>query len=50
MIEIRQENKKDYEEVYNVVKMAFESAKHSDGNEQDLVVDLRKSKNFIPKI
>ena len=50
MIEIRQENKKDYEEVYNVVKMAFESAKHSDGNEQDLVVDLRKSKNFIPKL
>ena len=36
MIEIRQENKKDYEEVYNVVKMTFESAKHSDGNEQDL--------------
>ena len=50
MIEIRQENNKDYEEVYNVVKMAFESAKHSDGNEQDLVVDLRKSKNFIPKL
>ena len=50
MIEIRQENKKDYEEVYNVVKMTFESAKHSDGNEQDLVVDLRKSKNFIPKL
>ena len=50
MIEIRQENKKDYEEVYNVVKMAFESAKHSDGNEQDLVVALRKSKNFIPEL
>ena len=50
MIEIRQENNKDYEEVYNVVKMAFESAKHSDGNEQDLVVALRKSKNFIPEL
>ena len=50
MIEIRQENKKDYEEVYNVVKMAFESAKHSYGNEQDLVVALRKSKNFIPEL
>lgn len=50
MIEIRQENKKDYEEVYNVVKMAFESAKHSDGNEQDLVVALRKSKNFVPEL
>ena len=50
MIEIRQENKKDYDEVYNVVKTAFETAEHSDGNEQDLVVELRKSKNFIPMI
>ena len=50
MIEIRQENKKDYDEVYNVVKTAFETAEHSDGNEQDLVVELRKSKNFIPKL
>ena len=45
MIEIRQENKKDYDEVYNVVKTAFET-----GNEQDLVVELRKSKNFIPEL
>ena len=50
MIEIRQENKKDYDEVYNVVKTAFETAEHSDGNEQDLVVELRKSKNFIPEL
>ena len=33
MLEIRQENKNDYEEVYNVVKLAFETAEHSDGNE-----------------
>lgn len=50
MIEIRQENKNDYEEVYNVVKYAFETAEHSDGNEQDLVVELRKSNNFIPEL
>ena len=50
MIEIRQENKKDYDEVYNVVKTAFKTAEHSDGNEQDLVVSLRKSKNFIPEL
>ena len=50
MIKIRQENKEDYEEVYNVVKRAFESAEHSDGNEQDLVVNLRKSQNFIPEL
>ena len=50
MLEIRQENKEDYDEVYNVVKTAFATAKHSDGNEQDLVVDLRKSNNFIPEL
>ena len=50
MLEIRQENKKDYDEVYKVVKTAFETAEHSDGNEQDLVVSLRKSKNFIPEL
>ena len=50
MLEIRQETKNDYEEVYNLVKKAFETAEHSDGNEQDLVVDLRKSNNFIPEL
>lgn len=40
MLEIRQENKNDYVEVYNVVKKAFETAEHSDGNEQDLVEAL----------
>lgn len=50
MLEIRQETKEDYEEVYNVVKKAFETAEHSDGNEQDLVVALRNSDNFIPQL
>lgn len=30
MLEIRQENKNDYEEVYNVIKTAFETAEESD--------------------
>lgn len=47
---IRQEKIKDYDDVYHVVKEAFESAEHSDGNEQDLVVELRKSKSFIPEL
>lgn len=38
MFEIRQENKEDYAEVYNVLKTVFATAEHSDGNEQDLVV------------
>lgn len=50
MLEIRQEDKNDFEEVYNVIKTAFETAEHSDGNEQDLVVALRGSDNFIPEL
>ena len=50
MIEIRQESQEDYEEVYMVVKTAFEMAEHSDGNEQDLVVALRNSDSFIPEL
>lgn len=34
---IRQERPEDYDVVYHVIKEAFESAEHSDGNEQDLV-------------
>ena len=50
MLEIRKETKKDYEKVYNLIKISFKTAKHSDGNEQDLVVNLRKSNNFIPDL
>lgn len=50
MLEIRKETKSDYNEVYNVIKTAFETAEHSDGNEHDLVVALRKSDNFIPDL
>ena len=47
---IRQERRKDYDAVYQIIKEAFASAEHSDGNEQDLVVALRKSKAFIPEL
>lgn len=47
---IRQEQNTDYEKVYNVVKTAFALAEHSDGNEQDLVVALRKGSAFIPEL
>ena len=40
---IRQETEKDYKEVYQLVKEAFATAEHADGNEQDLVEALRKS-------
>lgn len=47
---IRKEAATDYETVYSVVKRAFESAEHTDGNEQDLVNALRKGDAFIPEL
>lgn len=50
MIEIRQENEKDYDAIYDVVKTAFSKSEHCDGNEQDLVNDLRKGNAYIPEL
>ncbi len=50
MLEIRQENINDYEQVYHVIKTAFEKAEHRDGNEQNLVIALRESKSFVPEL
>lgn len=47
---IRQEQNKDYEEIYALIKDAFASAEHADGNEQDLVVALRKGTAYIPEL
>ena len=49
-INIRQETPADYDAVYRLVKEAFATADHSDGDEQDLVVRLRKSEAFIPEL
>lgn len=47
---IRQETFKDYKEVYELITEAFATAEHADGNEQDLVVALRKGNAFIPEL
>ena len=47
---IRHEKPEDYEEVYELVREAFASAEHADGNEQDLVEALRKGDAFIPEL
>ena len=47
---IRQERPEDYDTVYHVVKEAFENAEYTDGNEQNLVAALRKSKSLIPEL
>lgn len=47
---IRKEEEKDYQEVYDLVKKAFETAEVSDGDEQDYAAQLRFSENFIPDL
>lgn len=50
ILDIRQEQPTDYDAVYQVVKEAFVDAEHTDGDEQNLIVRLRKSKSFIPEL
>lgn len=47
---IRQETNKDYSEIYNLIKTAFETAEVKDGDEQDFAVQLRESENYIPEL
>ena len=47
---IRKEKTEDYHTIHAVVKSAFDSAEHADGNEQDLVIALRQSENYIPEL
>lgn len=47
---IRTEQPADQQAVYDVVKRAFETAAHRDGNEQDLVNALRDSDAFVPEL
>ncbi len=49
-MKIRQEEDKDFDTVYKVIKTSFQSAEHTDGNEQDLVNELRKSDAYIPEL
>lgn len=49
-LNIRKEQPADYDAVYHLVKEAFANAEYTDGNEQDLVVELRKSNSFIPEL
>lgn len=50
MIIIRQEQNKDFHSIYALIKAAFESAEHADGNEQDLAAALRKGDSYIPEL
>ena len=47
---IRQETKEDFKEIYKLVKNAFETARVSNGKEQDYVNELRASSKYIPEL
>ncbi|MDH5032163.1 GNAT family N-acetyltransferase [Chryseobacterium cucumeris] len=50
MITIRQEEKKDHQQVFQLTEEAFREMEHSDHQEQFLVEKLRESKAFIPEL
>ncbi|MBP3346645.1 MAG: N-acetyltransferase [Alphaproteobacteria bacterium] len=47
---VRQETAQDFDEIYHLVRTAFETAEVSDGREQDFVSSLRYSENYIPEL
>ena len=49
-INIRTENKSDYQAVFELIEKAFETEEYSDHTEQFLVERLRNSSDFIPAL
>jgi putative acetyltransferase len=47
---IRREIQEDFSGIYELVKVAFQTAQVSNGKEQDFVIQLRNSDNYIPKL
>jgi len=47
---IRTENPNDYNEIYELIKAAFQTAEISDGDEQDYAIKLRNSDKYIPEL
>lgn len=50
MITIRQEEKKDFKIVFDLIQRAFEKEQFTDHQEQFLVERLRKSEAFVPEL
>jgi len=47
---IRQETPEDFSRIFELVKVAFQTAKVSNGKEQDFVNQLRAGENYIPEL
>jgi len=44
------EKENEFSEIYDLVKIAFQTSENADGDEQDYVKNLRKSNNYIPEL
>ena len=49
-MKIRQEKPSDFNDIYSLVKFGFQTAEVSNGNEQDYIIKLRASGNYIPEL
>ena len=49
-MKIRQEQPEDFPAIYELVQAAFLTAEQADGTEQDLVVSLRHTAQYVPKL
>ncbi len=47
---IRRETEKDFAAIYTLVKVAFQTAKMTNGKEQDYVLELRAGGGYIPEL
>jgi len=47
---IRQEKPEEFSQIYDLVKIAFQTARVSNGKEQDFVNQLRSGGNYIPEL
>ena len=47
---IEREDEKDFLDIYELVKVAFQTAKQADGDEHDYVNNLRKSDNYLSEL
>lgn len=44
------EKESEFAEIYELVKIAFQTSEYADGDEHDYVNNLRKSSNYIPEL
>ena len=47
---IRRETEEEFPQIYDLVKVAFQTAKVSDGKEQDFTDHLRASGGYVPEL